>query len=83
MGSLTKMPTQIVIYLKNRSNHVILIGKLYFCELRRKVDTMTVDVRWYDDDKHILYYNFQGQWTWDEYFNALAEGRGSHAQCRA
>lgn len=36
---------------------------------------MAVQVRWYDDNKQILYYSFEGEWTWDEYFNALAEGR--------
>jgi hypothetical protein len=36
---------------------------------------MPVHVRWYDAENHILYYNFQGDWTWDEYFTALAEGR--------
>jgi hypothetical protein len=36
---------------------------------------MPVEVRWYDQEKHILYYDFQHAWTWDEYFNALAEGR--------
>jgi hypothetical protein len=37
---------------------------------------MPVQVRWYNEEKRILYYDFQGMWTWDEYFNALAEGRG-------
>ena len=36
---------------------------------------MPVQVRWYNEDKRILYYDFQGEWTWDEYFTALAEGR--------
>jgi hypothetical protein len=36
---------------------------------------MPVQVRWYDEDKRILYYEFQGVWTWDEYFDVLAEGR--------
>lgn len=36
---------------------------------------MPVQVRWYDEEKRILYYDFQGIWTWDEYFMALAEGR--------
>jgi hypothetical protein len=42
---------------------------------RRKGRKMPVQVRWYNEDERILYYDFQGAWTWDEYFNALAEGR--------
>ena len=36
---------------------------------------MSVTVKWYDSTHRILQYNFIGDWTWDEYYSALAEGR--------
>ncbi|MCU0514562.1 MAG: hypothetical protein MUE40_18565 [Anaerolineae bacterium] len=36
---------------------------------------MAVTVAWYSSDKRILHYRFCGEWTWDEYFEALARGR--------
>jgi hypothetical protein len=34
-----------------------------------------IDVDWYDDSHQILRYQFFGEWNWDEYFVALAQGR--------
>ena len=34
---------------------------------------MGVIVRWYDDDKKIIYYEFTGKWTWEEFEPAYDE----------
>ncbi len=36
---------------------------------------MPVIVEWYDVLHRILHYRFEGAWTWDEYYVALAQGR--------
>lgn len=36
---------------------------------------MSVDVRWDNEEKTILRYNFSGFWSWEEYFPSLARGR--------
>jgi hypothetical protein len=34
---------------------------------------MSVTVRWHDDQKRIIYYEFVGKWTWDEFEPAYTE----------
>ena len=34
---------------------------------------MSVTVRWYNDDKKIIYYEFTGKWTWEEFEPAYDE----------
>lgn len=36
---------------------------------------MSVTVQWDNDDKTILRYTFEGDWTWEEYFIELTQGR--------
>lgn len=36
---------------------------------------MTVHVRWYDDTHRILSYEYRGDIVWDDYLNALSQGR--------
>ena len=36
---------------------------------------MSVIVTWDNDEKTILRYQFGGKWTWDEYLEALQDGR--------
>ena len=47
---------------------------------------MSIIVKWYDDSHRILQYSFIDDWTWDDYYSALAEGRTmerttGHAVC--
>ncbi len=32
---------------------------------------MPIHIHWDDDDKTILRHDFEGQWTWDEYFDLM------------
>ena len=34
---------------------------------------MSVTVRWYNDQKKIIYYEFTGKWTWEEFEPAYTE----------
>ena len=34
---------------------------------------MSVTVRWYDDDKKVIYYEFSARWTWEEFEPAYDE----------
>lgn len=36
---------------------------------------MPVTVAWHCANRPVLYYRFMDEWTWDEYFTALAQGR--------
>lgn len=47
---------------------------------------MPVTVGWHDSSHKILQYRFIGEWTWEEYYTALAQGRmmernASHFVC--
>jgi hypothetical protein len=39
----------------------------------------SVEIKWDNEEKTILRYNFSGDWTWDEYLERLNEGRSMMA----
>lgn len=36
---------------------------------------MAVHVKWWDDTRTILHYQFVGHWTWEEYWSAIEQAR--------
>lgn len=35
---------------------------------------MAIQVRWFDDTRTSVYYEFVSKWTWDELYSAVSEG---------
>ncbi len=35
---------------------------------------MPVNVKWYDERQAVLWYSYEGRWTWDEFYQAFEHG---------
>jgi hypothetical protein len=43
---------------------------------------MPITVEWHDSTPHVLHYRFINEWTWEEYYTALAQGRTMEREAR-